>query len=109
MRNLWMRLFVLVLLSAAVVLLIPYVVAHANAPEQSGPPQIPHAKEGRTDCLSCHQQGVNGAPKYPTDHAGRTNDICVACHAFKAIAPAAATTPPRPRHLLPAPRLRPAA
>jgi hypothetical protein len=43
-------------------------------------PPIPHDLTGRQDCLSCHEQGVNGAPKFPANHAGRTNDMCQGCH-----------------------------
>ena len=43
-------------------------------------PPIPHPIGGNEDCLSCHQTGQNGAPQYPSDHAGRTNDICQSCH-----------------------------
>ncbi len=43
-------------------------------------PPIPHTLEGHADCLSCHETGVNGAPQYPANHAGRTNDVCQFCH-----------------------------
>lgn len=45
-----------------------------------GPPQIPHSLEGRNQCLMCHEAGVAGAPKVPASHAGRTSDMCPACH-----------------------------
>ncbi|MCF6095234.1 hypothetical protein L1765_14825 [Microaerobacter geothermalis] len=49
-----------------------------------GPPVIPHTIEGRwgrddkgqPTCLSCHQEGIGGAPKTP--HPER--DSCVQCH-----------------------------
>ncbi|MBI2288523.1 MAG: hypothetical protein HYU83_06095 [Chloroflexi bacterium] len=44
----------------------------------AGPPTIPHTLEGRADCLMCHQAG--GLKPFPADHAGRTNDLCQACH-----------------------------
>lgn len=44
------------------------------------PTAIPHTLEGREDCLLCHETGVGGATKIPTDHAGRTNDTCATCH-----------------------------
>jgi hypothetical protein len=93
MKNSFIRLFLVILIAAGFALLLPYLVAQANPPEQGGPPQIPHAKEGRTDCLSCHEKGVNGAPKFPPDHAGRTNEMCVVCHQFK---PGAANATPAP-------------
>ncbi len=44
------------------------------------PPQVPHTLEGRADCLACHQTGVGETPKIPTDHSGRSNDVCLSCH-----------------------------
>jgi predicted CXXCH cytochrome family protein len=44
------------------------------------PPTIPHTLEGRDNCLACHETGVAGAPQYPENHAGRTNDMCQMCH-----------------------------
>lgn len=89
MKNLIFRLSVLAAFAVIVTLLLPSFAAQAQPPAQGGPPQIPHAKEGHTDCLSCHAQGLNGAPKYPPDHEGRTNDMCLMCHQFKPGAPAA--------------------
>jgi predicted CXXCH cytochrome family protein len=43
-------------------------------------PTIPHPVDGREDCLSCHAAGESGAPRFPDDHDGRTNESCVACH-----------------------------
>ena len=45
------------------------------------PPLIPHAmpapdKNGRLTCLSCHEEGKNGAP--PTPHPERR--MCTQCH-----------------------------
>lgn len=57
-------------------------------------PPIPHDLTGRQDCLSCHKDGVGGAPKYPADHAGRTNDTCQMCHKQGAAAPSAPTAQP---------------
>lgn len=93
MRNLMFRLSLLTVVAITLALFVPYLVAQANPPEQGGPPQVPHAKEGRTDCLSCHEKGVNGATKIPPDHAGRTNDMCVICHTFKTSAPTLGSTP----------------
>jgi hypothetical protein len=46
----------------------------------AGAPAIPHTVEGRGDCLSCHAQGEQGAPKMPPDHTGLPNNRCQACH-----------------------------
>ena len=46
----------------------------------AGAPAIPHMIEGRQDCLSCHAQGVQEAPKMPADHTGLPNNRCQACH-----------------------------
>ncbi|GAB4543127.1 MAG: hypothetical protein Kow0063_35930 [Anaerolineae bacterium] len=43
-------------------------------------PPIPHPLEGREKCLACHETGAAGAPQIPDDHAGRTNEMCQACH-----------------------------
>jgi len=41
------------------------------------PTAIPHTLEGRADFLMCHSSGTYAVP---VDHAGRTNDTCIACH-----------------------------
>lgn len=43
-------------------------------------PEVKHALKGYENCIICHETGTGGAPKYPTNHAGRTNDQCAACH-----------------------------
>jgi hypothetical protein len=53
---------------------------HAPAPEPASPvadPTIPHALEGRDNCLMCH---TSGDVAVPADHAGRSNDTYTACH-----------------------------
>ena len=102
MKKLVTRLFLFTVLAITLALVLPSLVAQAEPPAQGGPPQIPHAKEGHTDCLSCHQKGVNGAPKYPPDHEGRTNDMCVVCHQFKPGTPAAGAATPAPTATSPA-------
>ncbi|MCO6449483.1 MAG: cytochrome c3 family protein [Caldilineales bacterium] len=57
---------------------------------EGGAPNIPHTLVGRDDCLGCHEQGFGGAPQIPDDHAGRSNDICQACHQSTEAAPEAA-------------------
>lgn len=46
----------------------------------SGPMRVPHPIAGREGCLTCHETGVSGAIKIPADHAGRSNEVCLACH-----------------------------
>lgn len=53
-------------------------------PETSGPAipsVVPHPLEGRSDCLMCH--GPTGFKPFPADHAGRTSNLCLACHERK--------------------------
>ncbi len=59
-------------------------------------PPIPHPLEGREgQCLSCHKDGIGGAPKTPANHAGRTNETCTGCHKASAgsVAASAGTAP----------------
>ena len=39
---------------------------------------IPHTIEGRDNCLMCHAEGTDMG--VPASHAGRTSDVCIACH-----------------------------
>jgi nitrate/TMAO reductase-like tetraheme cytochrome c subunit len=43
------------------------------------PPKIPHPIGGSPDCQICHGPTSLARP-YPSDHTGRTNDQCLACH-----------------------------
>lgn len=43
------------------------------------PPVIPHPIGGNPDCQRCHGLTSTVRP-FPADHAGRTNDVCLACH-----------------------------
>jgi len=52
--------------------------------------QIPHPIGGNPDCQLCHGLQSKVRP-YPSDHAGRSNDVCLACH--KPAVPATAPTP----------------
>ena len=45
-----------------------------------GPTATPHPLEGREDCLLCYETGVGEATKIPTDHSGRTTNICTTYH-----------------------------
>ena len=74
MNHLTVRRLSLVLIALVAVLLVPtYIIA------QDFPP-VPHALEGRENCLACHETGAAGAAKIPDDHEGRTNEMCQACH-----------------------------
>ncbi|MCL5256491.1 MAG: c-type cytochrome [Chloroflexi bacterium] len=42
------------------------------------PPAIPHALEGRQDCLSCHAPG--GMISVPDSHSTYKNNMCTGCH-----------------------------
>jgi len=44
-------------------------------------PAIPHALDGREQCLVCHEKNVKPVP---ASHQGRTNDTCRVCHKPKA-------------------------
>ena len=46
-------------------------------------PVVPHSLDGRSDCLSCH--GPDKIKPQPADHAGRPNEICLACHQSTAV------------------------
>lgn len=59
---------------------IPPSPVLTTAPATAGPSQ-PRDHAGRPPiCLACHEQGIAGAKKIPSNHAGRTNEMCVACH-----------------------------
>ncbi len=109
MRKFFIRTSILSLMALAVLLVFSSLVAQAEPPGQGGPPQIPHPKEGHTACLSCHQNGVNGAPKYPPDHEGRTNDMCLMCHQFKqpSTSTSGATPAPTSTEATPVPTIAP--
>jgi nitrate/TMAO reductase-like tetraheme cytochrome c subunit len=64
-------------------------------PAAEGPPAIPHALEGRGDCVACH--GPDGIQPFPADHAGRTSDTCQACHKPAPASQGEATPTPEPR------------
>ncbi len=68
------RRFGFVLAGLVVVLLVPTLIIAQDIPP------IPHPLEGRENCLACHETGAAGATQIPEDHAGRTNEMCQACH-----------------------------
>ncbi len=71
-----------------------HVSAEATAVPEGVAPVIPHPLIGRENCLACHEEGIGGATQIPEDHAGRTNDICQACHQPAQIPAAPTPTPP---------------
>ena len=77
-----------------IVLLALFFIATSvpAAAQQKTPPPIPHSLDGRADCTICHATGVGGAPKFPADHTGRTNQMCAACHQPGATKPATQPT-----------------
>jgi hypothetical protein len=79
----------------------------ATAVPAGGPPAIPHTLVGREKCLACHQEGIGGAPRIPDDHAGRTNDVCQACHQPSQVP--APPAPPPPSEPVPTPVVHPQA
>lgn len=58
----------------------PAKPASTAEPPAAGPPNQPATHAGRATCLACHEQGIAGAKKIPSDHAGRTDATCAACH-----------------------------
>jgi hypothetical protein len=57
-------------------------ICHAESPNATSVaiPQIPHYTAGFESCSTCHATGIGGAPAYPSDHAGRADSTCTACH-----------------------------
>ena len=69
-----------------------------SGPAPAGGPAIPHAVDGRSDCLSCHRQG--GLRPTPSDHTGRTNASCTMCHQAPTKAQAQQNAAPQIPHSL---------
>jgi hypothetical protein len=61
-------------------LLLLGVVIAAAAAVAACEPAVPHAIEGRADCISCH--GTDAVKPYPKFHADRgyANSVCTNCH-----------------------------
>lgn len=55
--------------------------ASAQAPGPKKPPVMTHDAAGRDQCLMCHGGSMEGIKGVPKDHQGRTNTMCVMCHA----------------------------
>lgn len=70
---------------ASAFLLLGLGALGAFAWQQEGwktPPAVPHALEGRDNCMMCHKAGVMEAvPDAPASHAEYPNTICLMCHA----------------------------
>ena len=49
-------------------------------PKREGIPVIPANHIGRTACIACHASGVSDIPGLPSDHSGRNDATCAACH-----------------------------
>lgn len=58
--------------------LVRYLKQRVGLLPLPSPPTIPHSLVGMTHCLMCH--GSEGIKPMPTDHSGRTEDICQVCH-----------------------------
>lgn len=48
--------------------------------EEPEPPAIGHTLIGRSDCSLCHESGLLDIPSEPTNHEGRTDQLCTICH-----------------------------
>jgi len=49
---------------------------------QSRPKPVSHDIAGREQCMMCHKAGaMEPVPDAPANHADRTNDTCLWCHA----------------------------
>jgi hypothetical protein len=92
-------------LSLALAVLVGVLFIPALIIAQDFPP-IPHPLEGRENCLACHETGAAGATQVPDDHAGRTNELCQACHqpaeAIEEPTPEPTTVSPTPEATPPA-------
>ena len=56
--------------------------AQEEAPAK--PPVVSHDLEGRSACLACHSGAMEAIPGVPESHAGRTDEMCLWCHAADA-------------------------
>ncbi|MCL4533544.1 MAG: cytochrome c family protein [Bacteroidetes bacterium] len=57
----------------------PAQAAPATAATTAAPAKISHSVTGRENCATCHQVG-GGMKPMPSDHTGRTDSTCLACH-----------------------------
>ena len=57
---------------------VPSATPGAPASGASAAAAIPHPLQGRENCLMCH--GLEGGRPYPSNHDGRSNETCAACH-----------------------------
>lgn len=95
--KLYHRLGAVLLLALGILFLLPLLPPPLWGGLRGGAqPPVPHALEGRDDCLACHQTGVGGAPRVAADHVGRANETCGQCHRPVGVEPAALPTIPHP-------------
>lgn len=87
---------------------LQYWTADANPPQQGAMPPIPHPVAGREQCALCHATGVGGAPKFPADHTGRTNEMCQLCHKPGSAQPATGQATPATKPTTGTPVAKPA-
>jgi nitrate/TMAO reductase-like tetraheme cytochrome c subunit len=59
------------------------------------PKNVPHPIGGSPDCQVCH--GANKTRPMPADHAGRKNEVCLACHKPSTAAATATPAPGAPK------------
>ncbi|GEM_PF-1479094 len=64
-----------------------------SKPKREGLPDIPANHVGRTACIACHASGVSDIPKLPSDHTGRNDAACAACHKQLGVQPVPAKAP----------------
>lgn len=75
---------------SGVVLAAPAHAQEAAKPADSTaamkkPTVIKHSPDDRLECLKCHQTATDSTKAVPEDHAERTNEVCLFCHAEDAI------------------------
>lgn len=62
-------------------------------PKREGIPDTPVNHIGRTACIACHASGVSDIPPLPSDHSGRNDTTCIACHRQAGLQPVPAKAP----------------
>ncbi|MBI4301061.1 MAG: hypothetical protein HY664_00455 [Chloroflexi bacterium] len=70
---------------------LTFLVIGASAIAQSPIPPIPHPITSTPNCLGCHQNGPSDVPQISQNHSGRTNESCTLCHQTTKL-----DTPPTP-------------
>ena len=67
--------------------------SEVSKPKRERLPDIPANHMGRTACIACHASGVSDIPKLPSDHTGRNDATCAACHKQLGVQPAPVKAP----------------